>query len=147
MHRRIDSPQKSVGGKNRGRKWKHALNRGHYPFLLLRLWVKRNSSYWRSAVLTFWDPVPFTLSPTDPKINRSSLLNKDIHYMKFEGSGWKERLLLSGMCSPMEPLWLWPTVSKIISVFSTQEGLSFYELSRFWVSYWAKTNCVRQTDG
>jgi len=26
------------------------------------------------------------LSPTDPKINRSPLLNEDIHYMKFEGS-------------------------------------------------------------
>jgi len=35
----------------------------------------------------FSGPCALDLSPTDPNINRSPLLNKDIHYMKFEGSG------------------------------------------------------------
>jgi len=34
-------------------------------------------------------PCALALLPTDPKINRRPLLNKDVHYMKFEGSGWK----------------------------------------------------------
>jgi len=50
----------------------------------------------------FSGPCALDLSPTGPKINRSPLLNKDIHYMKALGE--KERLLLSGMCSLMGPL-------------------------------------------
>jgi len=98
-------------------------------------------------------PCALDLSPTDPKINRSPLLHKDIHYMKFEGSGWKRTPVIE---------WNVFTYGALVTLtfdllspksigFFTQERLSSYEVSRLWVngysSYWVETKCDRQTDG
>jgi len=93
----------------------------------------------------FSGPCDLDISPTDPQINRSLLLNKDIHYMKFEGSGWKRtpviewNVFIYGAPVTMTFDLLSP---KSIGFF-TQDGLSSYEVSRLWDnghwSYWAET--------
>jgi hypothetical protein len=54
-------------------------------------------------------PCDLDLWLTDPKINRSLLLNKDIHRMKLEGSGWNRPPVIEWKrFSLFGPLWLWP---------------------------------------
>jgi len=65
------------------------------------------------------------LWPTDPKISRGLLLNKDYHPMKFEGSGSKVLKFLSGNgfhSSGHCDLDLWPTDPKIIRIFLLHKG-------------------------
>ena len=62
-------------------------------------------------------PCDLDLWPSDPKINRSPLLNKDIHRMKFEGSGWNRTpVIKQNRFSLFRPLWPWPLTPKSIGV-------------------------------
>ena len=86
-------------------------------------------------------PWPFTYWPQ----NRSPLLNKGIHYMKFEGSGWKRTPVIEwNVFTYGAPVTLTFNLLFPKSIgFFTQEGLSSYEVSRLWVngywSYWTET--------
>ena len=53
-------------------------------------------------------PCDLDLWPTDPKINRSPVLNKDIHHMKFAGSGCNRTPIIERKrFSLFGPLWPW----------------------------------------